>query len=37
MGDAFVTYGFPFIDVESRGSIVGLIGAVEKVKSASSA
>ena len=31
MGDDFVTYGFPFIDVESGGSIDGLIDGVEKV------
>jgi len=31
MGDDFVTYGFPFIDVESGGSINGLIDAVAKV------
>ena len=28
MGDDFVTYGFPFIDVESGGSINGMIDAV---------
>jgi glyoxylase-like metal-dependent hydrolase (beta-lactamase superfamily II) len=31
MGDDFVTYGFPFIDVESGGSINGMIAAVEQV------
>jgi cyclase len=31
MGDDFVTYGFPFIDVNSGGSIDGMIDAVEKV------
>jgi len=31
MGDDFVTYGFPFIDVEAGGSINGMIDAVEKV------
>lgn len=31
MGDDFVTYGFPFIDVESGGSINGMIDAVAKV------
>jgi glyoxylase-like metal-dependent hydrolase (beta-lactamase superfamily II) len=31
MGDDFVTYGFPFIDVSSGGSIDGMIAAVEKV------
>jgi cyclase len=31
MGDDFVTYGFPFIDVDSGGSINGMIDAVAKV------
>jgi glyoxylase-like metal-dependent hydrolase (beta-lactamase superfamily II) len=31
MGDDFVTYGFPFIDVESGGSVDGMIAAVETV------
>lgn len=31
MGDDFVTYGFPFIDVEGGGSINGMIDGVEKV------
>jgi cyclase len=31
MGDDFVTYGFPFIDLESGGSARGMIAAVEKV------
>ncbi len=31
MGDDFVTYGFPFIDIDSGGSIDGMISAVEKV------
>lgn len=31
MGDDFVTYGFPFIDVMSGGSINGMIDGVEKV------
>ena len=31
MGDDFVTYGFPFIDVDAGGSINGLIDGVEKV------
>jgi len=31
MGDDFVTYGFPFIDVESGGSINGMIAAVQQV------
>src|SRR5271165_1516478 len=29
MGDEFVTYGFPFIDVDSGGSIDGMISGVE--------
>ena len=31
MGDDFVTYGFPFTDMDSGGSIDGMIAAVEKV------
>jgi len=31
MGDDFVTYGFPFIDVDSGGSINGMIDCVEMV------
>jgi cyclase len=31
MGDDFVTYGFPFIDINGGGSIDGMIDAVEKV------
>ena len=31
MGDIFVTYGFPFVDISSGGSIDGMIDAVEKV------
>jgi glyoxylase-like metal-dependent hydrolase (beta-lactamase superfamily II) len=31
MGDDFVTYGFPFIGVDSGGSINGMIDGVEKV------
>jgi len=31
MGDDFVTYGFPFIDIDSGGSIDGLISGVESV------
>jgi glyoxylase-like metal-dependent hydrolase (beta-lactamase superfamily II) len=31
MGDIFVTYGFPFVDIPSGGSIDGMIDAVEKV------
>ena len=30
MGDDFVRYGFPFIDVNSGGSVQGMIAAVEK-------
>ena len=30
MGDDFVTYGFPFIDVSGGGSIKGMIDAVQK-------
>ena len=31
MGDDFVRYGFPFIDVTSGGSVQGMIDAMEKV------
>jgi glyoxylase-like metal-dependent hydrolase (beta-lactamase superfamily II) len=31
MGDDFVRYGFPFIDVASGGSVLGMIVAMEKV------
>ena len=31
MGDIFIRYGFPFIDVNSGGSIQGMIAACEKV------
>jgi cyclase len=31
MGDDFVTYGFPFVDVQNGGSISGLIAGLEKV------
>jgi glyoxylase-like metal-dependent hydrolase (beta-lactamase superfamily II) len=31
MGDDFVTYGFPFVDVASGGSVRGLIAAIDKV------
>src|SRR5260221_3343231 len=31
MGDDFVRYGFPFIDVTSGGSVQGMIAATEKV------
>ena len=31
MGDDFVRYGFPFIDVSSGGSVQGMVSAMEKV------
>jgi cyclase len=31
MGDDFVTYGFPFIDIETGGSARGMIAAIENV------
>jgi cyclase len=31
MGDDFVTYGFPFVDVEHGGSVSGMIAGDEKV------
>jgi glyoxylase-like metal-dependent hydrolase (beta-lactamase superfamily II) len=31
MGDDFVTYGFPFVDVANGGTVGGMIAAVEKV------
>ena len=31
MGDDFVTYGFPFVDLASGGSVEGMIDAVAKV------
>ena len=31
MGDDFVRYGFPFIDVTSGGSVQGIIDAMEKI------
>jgi cyclase len=31
MGDDFVRYGFPFIDVDAGGSVQGMIAACEKV------
>jgi cyclase len=31
MGDDFVTYGFPFVDLQSGGSVQGMIDAVDKV------
>lgn len=33
MGDDFVTYGFPFVDVGSGGSVSGMIAGVEKALS----
>ncbi|MCU1305902.1 MAG: beta-lactamase-like protein [Acidobacteriaceae bacterium] len=34
MGDDFVTYGFPFVDVNNGGSVSGMIAGVEKVLAA---
>jgi glyoxylase-like metal-dependent hydrolase (beta-lactamase superfamily II) len=31
MGDDFVTYGFPFVDMENGGSVSGMIAGCEKV------
>ncbi len=31
MGDDFITYGFPFVDARSGGSVAGMIAGVEKV------
>lgn len=31
MGDDFVTYGFPFVDLQSGGSVEGMIAAMEQV------
>jgi glyoxylase-like metal-dependent hydrolase (beta-lactamase superfamily II) len=31
MGDDFVTYGFPFIDLSGRGSVEGMIAALETI------
>ncbi len=31
MGDLFVTYGFPFIDLDSGGHVKGMIAAIEQV------
>jgi glyoxylase-like metal-dependent hydrolase (beta-lactamase superfamily II) len=33
MGDDFITYGFPFVDARSGGSVAGMIAGVEKVLS----
>ena len=34
MGDLFVTYGFPFIDLDSGGHVKGMIAALEQVLAA---
>ncbi len=31
MGDDFVTYGFPFVDISSGGSVRGMIAAVDQI------
>ncbi len=31
MGDVFVTYGFPFVDIGNGGSVSGMIAGVERV------
>jgi glyoxylase-like metal-dependent hydrolase (beta-lactamase superfamily II) len=31
MGDDFVTYGFPFVDINAGGSVRGMIEAIDKV------
>ena len=31
MGDDFVRYGFPFVDLQSGGSVEGMIAAVDKI------
>ena len=31
MGDDFVRYGFPFVDLESGGSVEGMLAAVDKI------
>jgi glyoxylase-like metal-dependent hydrolase (beta-lactamase superfamily II) len=31
MGDDFVTYGFPFVDIDAGGSVHGMIDAIEKL------
>lgn len=31
LGDDFVTYGFPFVDVDSGGSVRGMIGALDEL------
>jgi glyoxylase-like metal-dependent hydrolase (beta-lactamase superfamily II) len=37
MGDDFVTYGFPFVDVGNGGSVSGMIAGCEKVLAMTSA
>ena len=37
MGDDFVTYGFPFVDVQNGGSVSGMIAGCEKVLGMTSA
>jgi cyclase len=37
MGDDFVTYGFPFVDVHNGGSVSGMIAGCEKVLGMTSA
>jgi cyclase len=31
LGDDFVTYGFPFVDLESGGSVLGMIAALDSI------
>lgn len=31
MGDDFVTYGFPFVDIDNGGSVSGMVAGVERV------
>jgi cyclase len=31
MGDDFVTYGFPFVDLDGGGSVRGMIGAIDEL------
>jgi cyclase len=31
MGDDFVTYGFPFVDLDTGGSVRGMIGAIDEL------
>jgi hypothetical protein len=37
MGDDFVTYGFPFVDLHNGGSVSGMISGCEKVLGMTSA